>query len=305
MAGSATSWAGCAWRGIRFGLAGGAWGYTLRSLLWSLAAILTLGLLYPYQHFCQSRYITNRTHFGNIRCEQRGSWLGLMAYWIWLYIAAGMLFLFGWGLAEEMRLGEQGIGVLIAVLWPIMLLVVALLFMNYQIGAFRYLWDNRVIGKTEVNNDLSTGGVIWAYIKGSFLTSMLSFGVTLLFGGLIVGGGFALTSALFGGWDAVQRAMDVDFVESIEAGNGPPVELLWKLAPLWISLMFAYFFAFVVYYAFTQSLITQPIIRLKVEGTTLINPNLLMKAQQRKEDKAGEAGGFADALGVDVGAGFG
>ena len=51
--------------------------------------------------------------------------------------------------------------------------------------------------------------------------------------------------------------------------------------------------------------ITQPILRLKVEAMLIRRPEALLSAQQRSRDEMRDAGGFADALGGDVGAGFG
>jgi hypothetical protein len=44
--------------------------------------------------------------------------------------------------------------------------------------------------------------------------------------------------------------------------------------------------------------------RRKVEAMVVENPEILREVSQREHDKATEAGGFADALGVDVGAGL-
>jgi hypothetical protein len=57
-------------------------------------------------------------------------------------------------------------------------------------------------------------------------------------------------------------------------------------------------------FAFTQVFLTMPILRAKVEGMTVSDPVALTSTRQRPHDAAAEAGGFADALGVDVGAGL-
>jgi len=62
------------WRGIRFKLEAGAWGYALRMCGYSLLSALTLGLLYPLQAFKMSKYITDRTYFGTSRLFQHGNW---------------------------------------------------------------------------------------------------------------------------------------------------------------------------------------------------------------------------------------
>ena len=66
----------------------------------------------------------------------------------------------------------------------------------------------------------------------------------------------------------------------------------------------AYLITIAVYFSFTQIFITQPVLRRKAETMTINNVLALTASRQREHDHAAEAGGFADALGVDVGAGF-
>ncbi|MEM7499552.1 MAG: DUF898 family protein [Pseudomonadota bacterium] len=292
------------WRGIRFGLGGGAWGYMLRSLLWAFAAVVTLGLLYPYLHFRQAKYMTDRSSFGSLQMRQEGSWLGLFAYWVWLYIAAGMVFLAAWGLAEEMKLGEQGISMMLAIFMPFAFLLLFILFMNYQIGAFRYLWDNRRIGRAEVENDVTVSAIIWTYVKGSFLVSVLTMVVGAIAGIVFIGGGSVLMATMVEGDESTLQLLR-QLPDMLESEQLPPIEALAAAAPLILGLALTYFFFFAASFAFGQSLITQPILRLKVEAMLIRRPEALMQAQQRDHDQAREAGGFADALGVDLGAGFG
>lgn len=291
------------WRGIRFGLEGGAWGYTLRSLLWSVLAVATLGLLYPYLHFRQAKYIAERSRFGSLRFRQDGSWLGLLAYWIWLYIGLGMVFLAAWGLAEEMRLGEEGVTLILGIFAPLALMLGFLLFMNYQQGAFRYLWDNRSLGETRIENDLSVGRVIWLYVRGSFAVTVLTALTTAVAGGVLIGGGFALAAALAGGGD--QAALAEHLRAFLEEERLPPPDAVGIALPLIVGVALSYFFFFAASYAFGQSFVTQPILRHRVEAMLLRNPRALRAANQRAADDPAEAGGFADALGVDMGAGFG
>jgi uncharacterized membrane protein YjgN (DUF898 family) len=282
------------WRGIRFGLEPGSWGYMLRSLLWGVAVLATAGLLWPFMHFRQAKYIADRSFFGDLRFTQEGSWLGLMSYWIWLYIAGAMFFLFGWGIAEEMELGADGIGVMVFIIAPFAFVTMFLLFMNYQVGAFRYLWDNRTVGHTRLNNDLSTRAVVWTYIKGSFMVSFLTSLVIMIVGIVSFGVLFSLGLAEMGEGLAIGQP-----------GEEPDLAQMMQFLPVIIGVGVVYLMAFAVSYAFTQAFIVRPILKLRVEGMLLRNPSALRYAAQRRHDSAAEAGGFADALGVDMGAGFG
>ncbi|MEM6679004.1 MAG: DUF898 family protein [Pseudomonadota bacterium] len=292
------------WRGIRFGLANGSWSYMLRSLLWSALTVASLGFLYPFQHFRQARFIANRTYFGSLKMEQGGSWLGLLAYWIWLYIAAGMIFLAAWGLAEEMQLGEQGIGIMLSIFMPIAILILFILYMNYQVGAFRYLWDNRKIAKATLENDVSAKAIVWTYIKGSFIVSILTTVIGAIVGVIFIGGGAFLTAALLGGQEAAQGILREDLEALLQENAVPTADLLLNALPLVVGIAVTYFMLFALSFSFTQSMITQPILRAKVEAMLVRNPAALNRAQQRERDDAVEAGGFADALNVDVGGGI-
>jgi hypothetical protein len=62
------------WRGIRFGVEPGAWGYAGRALLHWGITILSLGLLWPRMTFMLEKYKIDRTFLGNQRLEQGGRW---------------------------------------------------------------------------------------------------------------------------------------------------------------------------------------------------------------------------------------
>ena len=62
------------WRGLRFGIDAGAWGYSWRAMLHWLATILTLGFLLPRQMFCLEKFRIDRTWYGRERFTQEGNW---------------------------------------------------------------------------------------------------------------------------------------------------------------------------------------------------------------------------------------
>ena len=62
------------WRGLRFGVEPGAWGYAGRALLHWAITILSLGLLWPRMTFLLEKYRIDRTFLGNQRLRQGGSW---------------------------------------------------------------------------------------------------------------------------------------------------------------------------------------------------------------------------------------
>jgi uncharacterized membrane protein YjgN (DUF898 family) len=282
----------------------GAFGYAWRSLLWAGLAVLTLGLAYPYMHFAQARYMADRSRFGTLAMRQEGSWLGLLAQWIRLYLAGALMFLAFWGYAEETRMSAEGMRAWFALLVPLSAAVFFCLLMVYEVAAFRYLWDNRVIGGTRLENDLRVRSILFAYVRGSTATIVMTGFVGAIAGTAFVGIGYALSvevleaEAFLGGdlADALAR--------TAASADVPPVPMLVALAPILAGLALSYLFVLAGWFAFGESLVTQPILRRKVEGMLLRNPDALARAGQARREEAREAGGFAEALGADMGAGF-
>ena len=66
------------WRGVRFAMEKGAWGYAFRVIGHSILTALTLGILLPRQTFLLEKYMTNRSWFGTAKFQQGGKWLSLI-----------------------------------------------------------------------------------------------------------------------------------------------------------------------------------------------------------------------------------
>ncbi|MEO0621557.1 MAG: DUF898 family protein [Pseudomonadota bacterium] len=274
------------WRGIRFGLDAGAWGYTRRATLLSILSLITLGLAYPYQHYKLSKYMTDRAWFGDLGFYQDGSWGELFAQWIWLYLVAAIGGVMVWGLVDNP--GDPAAGFLGAIALTFGFTVMLLLYQRYTIAAFRVLWNNRYLGDSKFECDLNAGRVLWIYFGGGFATSMCTF---------LVGGGIAFL--------LIMAAMPVSDMAAFQAFelSGDPADLL-PAAPLGIAAVVSYLIMLSVGFAFGQLFVSMPVLRAKVESMRISDPELLSQSRQREAERAGEAGGFADALGVDVGAGI-
>jgi uncharacterized membrane protein YjgN (DUF898 family) len=79
------------WRGIRFGQHGNAWVYAVRRFLWSLAMIVTLGLIYPFMCSNLWRYRYNNTWYGDRQFSWTGSWKTIAApYYILYFLIVGI-----------------------------------------------------------------------------------------------------------------------------------------------------------------------------------------------------------------------
>ena len=279
------------WRGIRFGMETGAWGYMGRSLGLSFLTLITAGIAWPYQDFKQTKYMVDRTWFGDLKFEQDGSWLGLFSQWIWIYIAIAMMGLVLWGAATngDDMMGQALAGGVIAFGYFLLFY----LYMRYRMWAVRYLWDNRTLGDTTFENALAVNATVWTYMGGAVIVGLSTALVAVV-----------LFGAFFGAW--ALSASDTQMAELarlMQGGARPDIDKIMSAAGLLVGLVAIYLVVFAAAYAFTQSFLIQPILRRQVEATTVRNSAALMDARQREEDSAIEAGGFADALGVDVGVG--
>ncbi|HUF87785.1 MAG TPA: DUF898 family protein [Thermohalobaculum sp.] len=278
------------WRGIRLGMEPGAWGYTGRALLYWVLTILTLGLLHPLKQFRLTKFMVDRTWFGDLKFQQSGSWVGLFAYWIWLYVVLGLMALAAWGMAADPgNPSTQVIGGLIAFLGYIALFV---MFMRYEVVAFRYLWSNRTLGGVRFQNDVSPGQIISVYVVGTLLSGICTLLVIVAFSA----GVGVLAYAVLGPGQ----------LDNLGGMIEDPSAALSRTQMIGIAAAaaLAYLVAMAFAFAFSQVFITRPILMRKTEAMVIHNAEALSASRQRVHDRATEAGGFADALGVDVGAGF-
>ena len=234
--------------------------------------------------------MVDRTWFGDQRFQQNGSWIGLLAHWIWLYIVLGFMVLAAWGMAADPgNPSTQVIGGLIAFVGYFALFI---MFMRYEVVAFRYLWSNRTLGGVRFQNDVSPGQVISLYVVGTLLVSLCTMLVILA---LAAGVGVLAYTVVGPGQ-----------LQNLESTMQNPAELFGQAQMMGVGAVavLAYLLALAFGFAFTHVFITRPILMRKTEAMMIHNAEALSASRQRAHDKATEAGGFADALGVDVGAGF-
>lgn len=254
------------WRGLRFGMENGAWGYTLRALGYYLLNLLTLGLLSPLVTFRLEKYMVDRTWYGDAKFVQNGRWQRL--YRGFKQIIFAVLFMAAFfGLAYLVNAPQLAIvAVIVGYIW--------LLFgsLYYRIYALNYM-----AGEKLLDDKVSFLAVIRSgKVMGIMLIGLLAMvGLTLVLG--LVGSG------LFAG-----------FAQSFVPGaSGPPIVAM-------IVGVIAYVAFLLILGGLSLVLITQPIIHHVVESVTVNNAEHLDTIQQRAADAGADAEGFADAL--DIGA---
>jgi uncharacterized membrane protein YjgN (DUF898 family) len=282
------------WRGIRFGMDNGASGYTIRAIWYWFLTIVTGGLLYPYQQFRLAKYMTDRTYFGDLKFHQNGSWAGLFAYWVWLYIVLGLVALAGWGLAADE--GNPATMVIGSVIIFVGYMSFFVLFMRYEVVVFRYMWSNRVLGDASFQNDIAPGKIISVYLLGTLLVGLC----TIMVGAVILAAILAVGFFMQG----VDVMSQLDQLARMGEGIPNTDDPAQAITGLILTAVFFYIAFFAVPFAFSQIFITRSILQRKAEAMVIHNGHTLTQSRQRAHDHAAEAGGFADALGVDVGAGI-
>ncbi|MEL7466477.1 MAG: DUF898 family protein [Pseudomonadota bacterium] len=280
------------WRGIRFGMDPGAWGYAGRWLGWQLATILTVGLLYPLMQLKLSRYATARSYYGDLPFEQRGQFGPLFRAWLWVWIAVPVVLLgvgaFGISLAtgdveavEAMPVWIPGVASL-AYFW----IFVAGVW--YQVFSFRYLNSHKVLAeRTWFEFRLGFWAVVGIYLVGGIV---IQFGIAL----------FALLSTAVAALILGGFGLDLSAFEALLEGEVPELGSLYVM----VLIFAAYLPAIAAWVAFSQAFITHPLLSEVAITTRIHGLEHAGRARQRAHDAQAEAGGFADALGADVGGSF-
>ena len=275
------------WRGIRFGLEPGAWGYAWRAALHWIAAILTLGILWPRKAFYLEKYLTDHTYYGDTALHQGGRWTMLLGAMKHLYIGVGISVVVG-GLAYWLEKPSLYIVLLGSVPWALIGLA------YWRAHAFRVLLATKEIGGAGFTSAARGGSVLGIYVGGYILTFLVVLaGIFVFFFafGFVVGGLFGMES-LF-----------TTLAGSNERTPVPGAPGSARSLQLWVVTIYGiatYFASFLFWSAAKNSFVTLPLIRHFAESTTITNAHALNQTQQRGRDEFTEAEGFADAL--DVGA---
>jgi uncharacterized membrane protein YjgN (DUF898 family) len=263
------------WRGVRFGLEQGAWGYALRALGHWLVVIVTAGLLLPRLTFGLEKYITNRTFFGSARLNQSGRWT--MLYPAFAPLILGVVFSVGCVLVGAQSHENF--------LWMLILTVPLSWY-----GWIYYQVETRRLMANEKTAE-GVGLIAQPRAKRVFAINLLGYtAITIVLAVLMV-----------------PLAYVVAAVQAEKAGFGFAeaygfVRFFMGL-PEWVTLgigLAVYFVSFLLLSVLRHVWITMPTMRHYAQTLTLTQADALHGVSQRARDEFAEAEGFAEAL--DVGA---
>lgn len=294
------------WRGVRFGLEKGAWGYAGRALVHWAVTILTFGILWPRMTFALEKYRTDRTFFGSSRLVQGGHWPMLyraalpfiaavlagvaLALWILMIEPISPELLSDPGdlpmrLVIAQRLGHWPLDwVSPERLWAVPVILAGLVY-----GAIHYRW----VAKRIMANHKAAYGVTFASrLQGPRIAMIYTLGTFISYMVLVLGIGLVvlLSLSMYGqlGW--------------LDAGNATGLGGFGDL-PRWLSFVILgvlYLSVFLLWGVLHNTFVTFPIMRHMARTTTLPTTAGLQMISQRDRDAFAEAEGFAEAL--DLGA---
>ncbi|WP_439655567.1 DUF898 family protein [Sulfitobacter aquimarinus] len=293
------------WRGVRFGLEKGAWGYAWRALVHWLITICSAGLLWPRMTFWLEKYKTDRTYFGSAKLEQGGHWW--MLYRAAIPFGAAVVGLVLWAMwiigIDPLLTGMEGViddlvenpnddmrfeQAFFNFAHPERLLLVFPLLMlliygavHYRFASKRILADHKRSGAIRMRSGLNSLRVSVIYVVGTTIA------YTLLFVGLL-----AIVGLAFG-------LLDMDMLFDIGAGEFNPLGAV----PRWLAtglLAMLYLGVFLFWSVLHHVFVTYPLMRHMAITLSLVDVAGFSTVSQRARDEFAEAEGFAEAL--DLGA---
>ncbi|WP_424940989.1 DUF898 family protein [Aliiroseovarius sp. S253] len=258
------------WRGIRFGLEPGAWGYSWRSMIHWTLAICTLGLTWPLTTLWLEKYRVSRTFYGDERFVQGGSKGLLFGAMRHVYYAIGLSAVAG----LMLYLYENPAWALLFLLsgsW----LVYGMAY--WRAESFKRMTEAKQLGEMQFTAKPRPWRIIGIYALGGLMLNLVMSG---LFITLFMAFAFVAGTTDF-------ENLDLEMLDG--AGTAfLPIALL------------AYFLLLTLTRAMTHAWITLPLAKHFAEVTKVVNTQNLAQIVQRDRDEFAEAEGFADAL--DVGA---
>jgi uncharacterized membrane protein YjgN (DUF898 family) len=165
------------WRGIRFWMKGSGWNYAFRWAGWSIVALLTIGLAYPWMRASLERYKMRNTFYGDLQgaFEGRGWEFFQRGIGFWL-LGMAPFAVIGVGFALDGAAHDpiMGLGiasfVIVPFLWPF-----------FRAVEWRW-WANGVrFGDVRVASRLGGGGLLKLYLKtyGMTLVVFLAMGIAV------------------------------------------------------------------------------------------------------------------------------
>ncbi|MGC1776720.1 MAG: DUF898 family protein [Xanthobacteraceae bacterium] len=173
------------WRGVRFWMSGSGWAYSWRACLWSLLALVTLGLAFPWRESALERYKMRHLHYGDLPGRFEGTGWNLFKHgcWIWLSVLGVVVLAFVFRTHPVVKV------------LPFLLIIAGpFIFAAYKAIVWRWWLSGIRFGEVRFESDLRVGalmGLYWAtigwmlliVIVGAAVIGLVDVSMPVLFGG--------------------------------------------------------------------------------------------------------------------------
>lgn len=269
------------WRGIRFDQTGSAVGYGMRRFFWSLANVLTLGLLYPFMAVNLWSYRYRNSWYGDRAFGFTGSWKQLAPVYYPLWGVVAGLAAFALVVTEEGNIFDapleaSGVDYVFLALAGFAILVFVTLYRAIEMTR---MYSSVRLGAARLTLRLSVWSLLGQYLL--FLVALALVYLVLALGGLLV-----LTTvageAFAGG--------EVDFAILMRSMQSSLVTLL--------AIVSGYLLLFGAFTFVSELVLGFGFWRLVARNASVAGLDGLATVRARSEDKSLAGEGLADALNV-------
>ncbi len=275
------------WRGLRLHLTGSAWKYAFMSMGWTIFAILTLGLAWPWASASLERFRVNHTWYGNLQFHSSAKWSDIikpfMVIWGLIFLPIVAIAVIGiWANLTSNTVtnglpgfaGVDGAAGALGFIFAFLPFVGLLLYPWYKAVIMRTYFSHIKAHTASLKANFSTGLLYKIWFKTILATIVASVGLGIIGSILYFFLGAVFSSSLF---------LDQTFLTA----SGVIAYVIWIAVSYVITITFYHF-------GIWQNV-----------GSSLIisNPGCIEEVLAgSKETVGGINEGFADAL--DVGGGF-
>ncbi|MEP7240242.1 MAG: DUF898 family protein [Devosia sp.] len=272
------------WRGIRFDQRGNAWAYALRRFLWSIAMLLTLGLVYPWMASSLWRYRWRNTWYGDRKFEIAGNWrrFALPYYATYVLNLAAIGAVVGWIVLRHDIVVSDGV----SYPGPTSLLAIlgAILVSALSLAWYRTTIASRMLSTVSAGDARLSVRLRARALFGQFVVYVLAVAGLLVL--------LALTAIL------VLAGVFVTAAGKGQSGNAALLQV-FQSSTLNVALLIGVYL--VVLGAF--GLVAEAILsfgwwRLLARGSSIANADSLRDVRATPEDRSLAGQGLADALNV-------
>jgi uncharacterized membrane protein YjgN (DUF898 family) len=273
------------WRGIRFDLRGHALAYALRRFLWSIANVLTLGLIYPWMGSSLWRYRWNNTWYGDRKFAIAGNWRTIAGPYYGAYIL-NVLAIGGtalWiGTTRDLMAFEQFVipGPIGLSFCAACVLVFAFTLAFYRTRVASRMLSTVSVGEAKISVRIGTGALFGLFLI--YVVAVVALLAVLALTALIALGSIFAAAAAGG------QAPDAQTVASLFESGTTNVALL-------IGIYLVVLGAFGL---LAELILSLGWWKLLAKGATVTNPDSLRTVHSTAEDRALIGQGLADALNV-------